>query len=282
MTPVTPGQPDNSGIPCADGSASREAEYAESRLPRRIGGTVKGLLVLASLGLLSGCGGGLDFTGGSIPPGGTRLFGRVAAAENPLVPLANVSVVVESRPITGGLRTLHTTTASDGSFDFISVASGSTSTVMTVMVTPDPKQGRQPQKIVFGAQMGVAGDLVVTLPLSTFKVTSAAKLTLQDIAALPPHKSASVHARLYDAAGNRLLIAPSLLLTGNIGSIAVDETFAAETAGSGSITAFWYDLAAPTKPVTVALGAVEPPPDPPELPPVLLPDPIQITTPPSR
>ena len=270
MTPVTPGRPvspDRSGTPCADGSASHGAVHPESCLPHRAYRRIKGVVALTTVALLCGCSGGLAFTGGSIPPGGTRLFGRIAAAENPLQPLANANVQVETRPVTGGLRTLMTTSRADGTFDFITVPSGSTSTTMTVTVTPDPAQGRQSQQVVFRADNGVADNLVVALPLAAFKVSLAKTLTVQDIATLPPGDTTPVRARLFDSGGRRLSVQPTLLFAGNFGSIAVDETFAATFAGSGTITAFWYSLPSASTLVTVDPTAPQLPPAPPDLPP---------------
>lgn len=237
----------------------------ESRLPCRAGARAKGLSALAVVWLLCGCGGDLAFTGGSIPPGGARLFGRVAAAENPLMPLAHVAVQVETRPITGGLRTFETTTASDGTFEFVTVPTGSTDTTMTVNVMPDPALGRQAQQIVFPAQNGVADDLVVALPLNTFEVKLAASLAVPDFPTLPPLDAAAVHALVLDGAGKRLPVQPTLLFAGNIGSIATDETFTATAPGAGTITAFWYALSSVTKPVVVDRNAPQLPPSPPDL-----------------
>jgi hypothetical protein len=281
MTPLTPGHPvspDGSGIPCADGSASHGAVSAASRLSRRACAGGKGLVALVALWLLCGCGGGLAFTGGSIPPGGTRLVGRVAAAENPLEPLAHVAVQVVTQPITGGVRTLTATTAVDGTFIFPSVPTGSTTTVMTVTATPDPTQGRQSQQVVFQAQNGVTNDLVVALPLQSFDVHLANSLTLRDIPTLPPGDSTPLHAHLLDSGGIRLSIQPTLLYTGNFGSIATDETFAASKGingrVSGTVTAFWYNLPSVTKQIIVDQNANSLPPDPPDLPPVQNPGPI--------
>lgn len=270
MTPVTSGHPvspDCSGTPCADGSASNGAERAESRLSFRSGAWGKGLVLLIALWALGGCGGGLAFTGGSIPPGGTRLFGRVARAENPLQPLAQATVVVETRPVTGGVRTLRTVTASDGSFSFVSVPTGSTSTTMTVTVTPDPLQGRQSQQVVFRADNGVTDNLIVSLPLSSVDVTRAQSLKLRDITTLPPGDTAAIHALLFNAAGRRLSLQPTVLFTGNFGSIAIDETFSAALPGIGTITAFWYGLPSVSTQIVVDPTAPQLPPAPPDLPP---------------
>jgi hypothetical protein len=280
MTPVTPGSPvspDGSGIPCADGSASHGAVAAESRLLSLAYVRGKASLALVALWLLCGCGGGLAFTGGSIPPGGTRLVGRVAAAENPLEPLAKALVQVTSQPVTGGVRTLTATTAVDGSFTFPSVPTGSTTTLMTVTVTPDPAQGRQSQQVVFQAVNNRTDDLVVELPLNSFNVKLAASLTLGDITTVPPGDTTAIHARLLDSSGKRLSAQPTLLFAGNFGSIAIDETFAASEPGTGSVTAFWYNLQSVSTQIIVDPNAPQVPPAPPDLPPA--PNPIPVPTP---
>jgi hypothetical protein len=270
VTPGTPVPPERSGIACADGSASHPTVRAGARLPHRLFvGRGKALFALVALWLLCGCGGGLAFTGGSIPPGGTRLFGRVAAAENPLTPLGHVAVQVETRPVTGGVRTLTTTTASDGSFLFGNVPTGTTTTVMTVTVTPDANLGRQSQQVVFQAVNGRADNLVVSLPLNSLDVSKAATLTLRDVTTLPPGDTASIHARLLNAAGKRLSAQPTLLFAGNFGSIAIDETFAATAPGVGTITAFWYGLPSVTTQIIVDHTAPHLPPAPPDLPPAV-------------
>jgi len=268
MTPVTPGtpvSPDASGIPCADGSASHRAVQTETRLHRRLFARRKGLAVLAALCLLAGCGGGLAFTGGSIPPGGSRLIGRVAWAEDPSKALPNATVQVETRPITGGVRTLTAITASDGSFTFINVPTGSTTTTLTVTVTPpvepDPALARQSQTIVFQAQSGVADDLAVSLPLTT--APTAAKLTLSPIATVQEGQTAVIHAHLYDSGGAKLSLEPTLLYAGNFGKIQIDATFLSAKPGSGTVSAFWYNLPTVTAPIKVLPFASDFPPAPP-------------------
>jgi len=269
MTPVTPGtpvSPDDSGIPCADGSASHRAVQTESRLHRRAFAGRKGLAALAALCLLSGCGGGeLAFTGGSIPPGGSRLVGRVAWAEDPSKPLVNATVQVETRPTSGGVRTLTAITASDGSFTFVDVPTGSTTSTFTVTVTPpvepDPSLARQSQTIVFQAQKGIADDLAVSLPLTT--APTAAKLTLSPITTVQEGQTAVIHAHLFDSGGTKLSLEPTLLYAGNFGKIQTDATFLASNPGSGTVSAFWYNLSSVTTSIKVVPFTSDFPPAPP-------------------
>ena len=277
MTPVTPGTPvfpDASGIPCADGSASHRAVQTESRRHRRLFARSKGLALLASLCLLSGCGGGLALTGGSIPPGGSRLIGRVAWAEDPSKALPNATVQVETRPVTGGVRTLTAITASDGSFTFTNVPTGSTTSTFTVTVTPpvepDPNLARQPQRIVFQAEKGIADDLAVSLPLTT--AATAAKLTLSPITTVQEGQTAVLHARLFDSGGARLSLEPTLLYAGNFGKIQTDATFLSAKPGTGTVSAFWYNLSSVTTSIRVApadSGLPPPPPIQPDVPPFI-------------
>jgi hypothetical protein len=178
-------------------------------------------------------------------------------------------VQVETRPVTGGVRTLQTTTAVDGSFRFINVPTGSTFTTMTVTVTPDPLQARQTQQVVFRADNGRTDNLVVSLPLGSVNVDQARSLKLNDIATLPPGDSTVIHARLFDVNGRRLSVQPTLLFAGNFGSIAVDETFAATEPGTGTITAFWYKLPNAATQIVVDPNAPQLPPAPPDLPPAV-------------
>ncbi len=285
MTPVTPGNEPQPVDPCvssADGSAVTLPIFRRTSPARPQLRAVRGLVSLAALWLLWGCGTGNSFTGGSIPPGGTRLFGRVAAAENPLQPLAHAMVMVETRPISGGVRTLQAVTAADGSFDFTSVPTGSTSTTLTVTVTPDPATSRQTQQMVFRADNGRTDNLVVALPPVSFDVNSARTLTLRDVGSLPPGDSATIHTRLLDSAGKRLPVQPTLLFSGNFGSFAADETFAATATGVGTITAFWYTLPSPSISIVVDANAPQLPPSPPDLPPALTSVDMMPNTPSSR
>lgn len=270
MTPVNPGHPispEPFGSHSADGSVSPCVAPAKPPHSLRAFLFGKALLALVALGLLCGCGGGLGFTGGSIPPGGTRLFGRVVQAENPLEPLARATIQVDTRPVTGGHRTFVTKTGTDGTFSLPSVATGTTYATFIVTVTPEAGTPRQSQQIVFRADNGVADNLIVTLPLNTFDVTSAKTLTLQNIVDIPPNSSIAIHARLLDSNGKRLPVQPTLLFAGNFGSIALDETFAAsDNTGSGSVTAFWYGLPPAGTTITVDAHAVEPPPAAPDFP----------------
>lgn len=271
MTPVIPGppvSPDRSGNLCADGSAFSEAGKAEARLFSRAYAVSRGLIALVTLWLLCGCGNGnLAFTGGSIPPGGSRLVGRVTAAESPLQPLMHAMVQVETRPISGGVRTLHAVTGIDGTFSFTSVPTGTTTTTMTVTVTPDPAQNRQSQQVVFQALNSRTNDLVVALPLTSFDVKLAKTLTINDITTVPPGDSTTIHVRLLDDSKVRLPVQPTLLFAGNFGSIAVDDTFTATEPGSGTVTAFWYNLPSFTTRIIVDPSAQQLPPALPDLPP---------------
>lgn len=269
MKPEIPGHSHpsyGSGAPFAEGSAPRKAEETRSRLVCRRAAITKFAAALTALWLLTGCGGGLAFTGGSIPPGGSaRLFGRVSAAENPQQSLSKVTIQVVAQYSATGSKTLTATTASDGSFTLPSVPTGLNTATFTVTATPVSGSNRQSQTVVFQANNGIANDLVVSLPLNTFDVSQGASISLPDLPNIPINQAKVLRAHLLNADGKRLPAQPTLLYVGNFGSIGSDGTFTGTAYGSGTITAFWYNVQSVTAQIVVdpkAKGGG--PPDPPD------------------
>ncbi len=206
-----------------------------------------------TMALLGGCGvGSTSFTGGSIPTGGTRMFGRILSAENQSQPVGNASITITATPDDGAAPTTTTATASStGDFAFTSVPLGSTTALVQVLVEPGASSGWQAQRFTFRDTHGSAANMLVALPPTGYDVTRAKSIQLS---ATPVSGHAGVYnvsAQIVDANGLSLGLAPTLLFAGNFGTLSPDGTLTAVAPGSGGISAFWYDVVPATTPVVV-------------------------------
>ncbi len=227
------------------------------------------LLLLAAL--LTACGtlGSNSFSGGGVPIGGSRVFGRVVSAANTSLNLSNVEVDIDATPEGGTTRSLQTTTGPDGSFTFSNVLPGFSNGTLTVTATPaDP--GYRAHQISLSVANGRTKQMIVTLPPASFDSTTAQSVALALASpAIPSGTSAQLQTVVRDAAGNPLPVKPILVFDGNFGSLEADGTFtvpAGTLSGMGSITAYWYRLQPQTQQIRVDDTAPPQPPSPPILP----------------
>lgn len=224
---------------------------------------ILGIVVLPMLGC------GTAFSGGTIPPGGSRLVGRVVSAQNPLSALSNVTVTVLATPKGGTTQTLQMTTGEDGIFDFSKVSTGAGSGTIQVKAVPSGSDF-QSQQIAFQGTNGHTDQLIMALPRSTVDINSAKTLQLSPpLAFLPAGDTIQITAQLRDASGNLLSITPTLLFDGNFGTISGDGTFFVPSgtgAGTGTITAYWYSLPPQVSQISVDNTLAPAPPPVPMLP----------------
>lgn len=220
---------------------------------------------------LAGCGslGSTSFSGGGVPIGGSRLFGRVVAASSPSTSLPNVDVRVTATPDGGVARDMQTTTGQDGSFNFSNVLPGFSNGTVQVTATPaDPAY--RAQQIAFSVANGHTEQLIVTLPPSSFDPTTASSVTLSLASpAVPSGGSVQVLALVRDAAGKPLPVMPTLAFDGNFGTLNANGTFsvpAGVLSGTGTISAYWYSLPPPSQQIHVGDNGSDQPPNPPMLP----------------
>lgn len=213
----------------------------------------RAILLLTALSVLEtcGCGGGTSFTGGSIPPGGTRLYGRVVQAEDPLTPLANTTISVTATPAYTNAGPIQLTTNSNGEFNFPTVRFGSTAATINVTVQPGDPTARQSQQVVFRSASGQTANLIVSLPQKSFDITQGTSVAIGSISEVAPQGTAAIQAHVLDSTGHALPVEPTLLFIGNFGTIDGDGTFTASASGTGTITVFWYNVT----PVTTAVKA---------------------------
>jgi hypothetical protein len=209
------------------------------------------------------------FSGGGVPIGGSRVFGRVVSAANPATNLSNVTVKIEATPSGGTPRDLQTTTGQDGSFSFSNVLPGFSSGTVQVTATPsDP--AFQAQEIGFTVSNGHTQQMIVTLPPASFDPATATSITIGVASpAVPSGGSIEIQAVLRDGAGKPLSVSPTLVFDGNFGMLNTDGTFFVPQGiltGSGTITAFWFGLPPQSQQIHVDPNASPQPPSPPVLP----------------
>jgi len=228
------------------------------------------LLALA-LGALFGCGGisPSSFSGGGVPIGGSRLFGRVVAANNTAINLSNVAVSVQATPDGGVQTTTQMTTAQDGTFSFSNVLPGFSNGTVAVTATPaDPSY--QAQQVTLSVANGHTEQMIISLAPASFDISTAASISLALASpAVPGGGSVQVQAVVRDAAGRPLPIVPTLVFDGNFGMLAPDGTFsvpAGTQSGMGTISAYWYTLLPQMQQIHVDNNAAQQPPNPPILP----------------
>jgi len=210
-----------------------------------------------------------SFSGGGVPIGGSRLFGRVVSAADTSTSLSNVTVTVQATPQGGVERDLTTTTGKDGSFNFSNVLPGFSNGHVQITATPDNTNYR-PAELAFNISNGRTEQMIVTLPPSSFDPTTAQSVSIAIASpAVPAGGSVQFQAVVRDAAGQALPVSPTLVFDGNFGTLNTDNTFsvpAGVLSGSGSITAFWYNLLPQSQPIHVDKNASPQPPQPPVLP----------------
>lgn len=231
-----------------------------------------GLVLLgATLLFATGCGNAFD--GGTIPNGrSVRLFGQVVNAANPQQPLTKATVSVTSTPAGGTPQTAQTSTDSNGAFNFPSVNSGATSATVQMTITPSNADFKA-QKVTFLLSSGYNADLLVTLPPASFPDTGAALQISPPFVSAQTGQPVNYTAQLLDASGKPLRILPTLLYSGNSGTISTtgvasdgsNATFYPIAQGPGTISALWYDKPAAIAQVIVSKSATsaQPPTPPP-------------------
>ena len=215
----------------AQGCAINAAPDSRAGIPARairtsvIAGTVAACMLL-------GCGSGkLGLTGGSIPIGTAALRGVVVRADNVSRPIDGAQVSLRA-----GAR--HNDAASDpnGEFDLGSLAAGS---FACVVEPPDNSGLRKGWNWDFPLSDNTPGRLVIALWPSAFDPASVGSVGLSPSSyTLRVGESVRFVAAAYDAAGARLAIAPSLLLTGTGATVAPNGMVLATGPGRLTLTAW--------------------------------------------
>ena len=260
--------PDTNGGRTSLSGAGRMAFAGGRRAVRYIWvGAVLGVLAWA----LVGCAGSgpPSFSGGGVPIGGSRLFGRVVAAAKPSVSVGNVALQVQATPDGGTPVNLQTTTGPDGTFNVSNVMPGSASGTVQITATAT-EPGYETQRFAFSLASGHTAQAIVTLPPASFDPTSAKTIALAIASpAVPTGGSVQIQAVVRDAAGQPLGVMPSLVFDGIFGTLAQDGTLTVPKgilSGTGSISAYWFNLGAQSQPIHVDPNAGQQPPSPPVLP----------------
>lgn len=187
---------------------------------------------------MGGC--GLNsFTNGSIPEGKSVVRGRVVAADNAQMPLANVAVTLLSTPTGEMTQTFRVLTDAQGEFSVLGIntgkrAVGTPPTVSSVVVSVDTsKTPYVPQKIAFLLTADRATSVVLAVPPASFDLTQVGSVSVKADTSASPNTSGgnsnglmrsgtlAFRALLLDRSGNPLVSAttgqpliPNLALDG--------------------------------------------------------------------
>lgn len=222
-----------------------------------------GLLLLSSAGILSGCGGASNFTGGGFPIGKSAVLGRVVDAQNPALNLPNVRLTLFSTPAEGGTQVLTTTSDANGEYSFLEVPTGEFSAPVQVSVEPTNPDYRT-QAITFQVYNGRNASLLISLPRQSVDINLGKSITMTpSTSTLPPGSTVRYMAKILDANGQPLDLTPTLLLSDALGTIATDGSFTGTTTGTATFTALWYNNLRATANVIVDNNAPQRPPAPP-------------------
>lgn len=243
MTPATPENEKN--LPALP--ASYVAHDTEDRShPCRVRTTVprwtrRNLLLglCALLVGLHGCGGISALSGGSIPIGLTRVYGKVVRADNPLIPLSNASVSLVSPSVSADKGNFKVNTDANGKFDFPNIPLGAASDIVKVSVEPNNSSLRATQ-LTFATADKSASNLIVAVPPANFDVSQVAGVVISPTnIKVRTDVTTQLTVRVVNSAGQPLPVVPSLLFNGTTGTLGTDGTFFSTGIGTGSIIAIW-------------------------------------------
>lgn len=200
-------------------------------------------LLVCAAWLLYGCGGASSLTGGSIPIGLSRVAGVVTRADNTGTKLAGAPVRLDMLQLSGVQ-----TTDQNGVFDFSRIGAGK----YTCVIQPPT-----------GSGLGYGWDWDFTLANSdtvlvvarlwpdTFDVHSVGSVNLgQGDMTIHVGDTVQFLPSALDKNGAPIALVPSLLLDGDIGTLAADGTFHATKVGSGKI-AGWMGIYSTAANITV-------------------------------
>lgn len=197
-----------------------------------------GVLLSWAMLLMSATGCGTGFTGGGIPEGKSVVRGRVVAADNAQMPIANVAVTLLSTPTGEVTQTFRVLTDAQGEFSVLGIntgkrAVGTSPTVSSVVVSVDTsKTPYVPQKIAFLLTADRATSVILAVPPTSFDLTQVGSVSVKADTSTPPDSGSgpsglvrggmlTFHALLLDRSGNPLVSAttgqslvPNLALDG--------------------------------------------------------------------
>lgn len=149
-------------------------------------GWLRRTLLLAGCAILlfsTGCGINA-LIGDGIPPGTSKLVGKVLAADNAQQPLANLNVTVSSTATGQATVSYRVTTDAQGLFTVKGIVTGKHQasgplSVSNVVVSVDPaKTPYQTQKISLLLTEGRATEVVVALPPTSFDVSQVGQVSI--------------------------------------------------------------------------------------------------------
>jgi hypothetical protein len=186
------------------------------------------LPLAAALVVIIGCGGGLGLTGGSVPIGTSRLAGIAVRGDSLTTPVPNVKVTLQT-----GSSVATKGTDSSGHFEFSRIAGGGYECTMDSPAGTGLKTG---WSWAFDLPEGSAAQLVAALlPASTDSNSVKETDILPAGATMHVGDTVRFVSSSYGEGHSSIAIAPSLLLSGNIGDLSADGTIHATTVGQAKL-----------------------------------------------
>ncbi len=198
--------------------------------------------LLAALAItLHGCGGGNAFTGGSVPIGKAALKGRVVRSEDASLPLYNALITIVAAPQNSNATILHTMTDHNGNFSVTGIPTDAVNGAVTVTATP-AENAFKAQQVSFQLSNNHSATVVFALPPAAYTPAVGTTLTIvpSSFAALAGQR-VSFTALLRGPDGAPLPLTPTLFVDDSYGALNSDGTFTGTSAGTSSITAYWYN-----------------------------------------
>lgn len=180
--------------------------------------------------LLPGCGGATGITGGSVPLGRSRLQGQIVRADNILAGIAEVPYT-----LTLGASFVNGKSTYEGGFDFNNVAGGS----YVFAIRPDRGTDLTPNGWVwrFTVPEGEASTLIAAVWPKWFDPLKVTNMELAPSSIrLKVGQSVRFVTNVYNENSVIVPIYPSMLLTGDIGTLEPEGTFRAAKPGNGTVT----------------------------------------------
>ncbi len=212
--------------------------------------------VVVAAPLMAGCGGGLGFTGGSIPIGKAVILGKVVRAEQASLPLEGATITAVAKTAEGKTTVLQVISNAGGTFMLTNVPTGATLSQVDIDVSPSQDSARYSQHFQFQISDGGAANLIAALPTLDAGVYDAATLSITAVSRAPLGQRIHIYSSVRDHREIPLHLVPSVLYIGNNAILDTMEpdnskpnNFGVEsriyldtrTVGSGSVTAFLFN-----------------------------------------
>ncbi len=179
---------------------------------------------------LVGCGSNLGMTGGSVPVGAARLAAQVVSSDTSM-PVPNAVITV-----TFGSSSVKTITDGDGRFILPNIAGAS---YKIAIAPPVGSRLTTAWEWTIPVPDGQHLQLLAELWSNSFDISKVQRVRVQG-GDLREHvgEEGRIESHCFDGGNNDLGVHPSLLFTGNFGTLQSNGTIKGLSPGSGTVTAW--------------------------------------------